>query len=241
MKTTIITIAILLAIATGITAAVYFYKPPTTSDLVVLRDVTERQLATPDAAEILALCDLSGNKKWNGARLTFSDVTDVSYNEARRVSIEGANQWLSNEPERDKEIRDFTNQLNGVITALAGDTIGRPHSSIYLPIARQLALLSASKAARRILIVYSDLMENDPGMSFYDPSWSLRLQSDPDSVKKVLDRWQALPPLTGIDVYLVFRPKNATEDGQYRIASGFYQHLLEAQGARVHIGANLLN
>ncbi len=241
MRTTIITIAIVLAIATCIALAVYLYHPPDTTDMAILRDVTEKQLVRPNTAEILGLCDLSGDKRWNGVRLIFSDVTDVSYNEAQEVKIEAANPWFSNEMERGREVQDFKNKVAVLIAQTANDTVGRPHSSIYLPMARELAALSGSKSGRRMLIIYSDLMENDPELSFYDSGTLQEMQSDPDWVKQIFEKWQSLPALTGIDVYLIFQPENAAQDEQYKVVSEFYRKLLQEKGAMVHVSANLLN
>ena len=238
MRTTITTIVIVLVCAVGFAIAFNSYDAPITIEINVLRDVTEEMIAQPNATEIFGLYNLSGDNKWNGAEFNFSNVTDVSYNASSVEKIDAANEWLSNEIERNKEIRKFQDSVSEIITNGLKDTIGRNHSSIYLTVAHQLIHLSESKAQKKILVIYSDLMENELNFSFYNQKEFSLLQSNSDSLKKVFEKWQSLPSLNGIEVYLIYQPANAESDAQYKLASDFYRKILEEKGATVHVSAN---
>lgn len=237
MKATILITILLLG--AGTLTAVYTYKAPTTTDIDVLRDITDSAIAQPDPKGILSMYNLSGNNMWNGGIFSYSDVSDVSYNKTTQVKIEAVNQWLSNELSRNKEVKDFDDSITNVILNAQKDSIGKTHSSIYIPLASELNLLSQSKSQRRILIVYSDLMENDLDVSLYAKKEFQLLSSNPDSLKKLFERWQLLSSLTGIEIFLVYQPANAVSDQQYRVVSQFYKNMLEAKGAEVTIKANL--
>jgi hypothetical protein len=232
-------LTVLLLLGAGIFLFSYTYKAPPITDISVFRDITDKHLAQPKADEILSLLDFSGDRKWNGAAFRFSDLTDVSFNRVSEASIENANQWLSNEIERDKEIQKFKDDVSKTIST--NEPIGKEHSSVYFPIASELTYLSQSRADRKILLVYSDLMENDLDISLYSKQELELLNTNLDSLKGIFEKRKALSSLQGIEVYFIYQPNNAVEDKDYRLVSDFYRSLLESKGAIVHISANLIN
>jgi len=246
MKAFIYTLRVIAAVAVGLVglAAVFWIvrgllqRPPITT-VVVLRDVTDTFGAQPEVGEILELFDRSAAGRWNGAHLLASTVTDVSYNRVAEVKLNPASKWLSNELQRGKDVVQFEADVVKIIELVSGDTAGRSHSSVYRAVALQLVRLNKDPAARRVLVVYSDLMENSADLSMYDAATFQALQTDPGSVAALLEQQEPLPSLEGIDVHLVHQPTDAVTDKQYRVVSGFYRQLLESKGATVHISANL--
>lgn len=241
MKRILTIMCFLILCAAGITLAALTYHLPPTTEVVLLRDVTESFIAQPDASEVIRLYNLSGDNRWNGAEFSFSAVTDVSYNPSAVIKIDAANEWLSNELERAKDTKQFQEELTEILANAKKDTIGRWNSSIYFPIAERVIHLSQSKAKKRILLVYSDLMENTNGVSFYNSKEFSLMKSDPDLLRNSLEKIQPLPSLNGIEVYLIYQPRSAKEDSEYRVVSDFYRNMLQSKGARVHVSANLLN
>ena len=235
MKTTL---AILLALGTVVTIIAFTSPKLSTTEVSVFRDVTSQHLAQPDSGALLKFYDFSDNE-WNGGIFRFTNITDVSANPVIEVRIDPANKWLSSLPQRNQNIQTFERQVQQIITNAQQDTVGRWHSSIYLPIARELNLLSQSTANRRVLVIYSDLMEND-GFSFYNQSTFSLLQSNPDVVTKFFEQEQPLGQLNGIEVYFIFQPDSTLSDQQFNVVSGFYKNLLQAKGANVIIEANLI-
>ncbi|HLG35753.1 MAG TPA: hypothetical protein VI757_12800 [Bacteroidia bacterium] len=212
------------------------YKTPPVAEVVVLRDITDSLLAQPQADNILSLYDFD-KSKWNGTGFRFVDLSDVSFNHASEAKIETANQWLSNEPEREKEIKNFKSKVAEILSQKKA--VGKSHSSVYLPLARELNRLSRNRANRKILLVYSDLMENSPDISFYDIKTFHLFQSNPDSLKNLFEKIQSLNSLNGIEMYFVFQPKDVIQDSEFKIVSEFYRKMLEEKGAQVTIAANL--
>jgi hypothetical protein len=236
MKT--IGIIFILLFLSILTALVTYHKPVST-EISVLGDITDSLLAKPDAKEIIRLYNFSNNNKWNAALFRFADVTDVSMNRTSEFKMESENKWLSNEPERDKEIKKFQSGISEVLSA--NESFGREHSSVYLPIAHELIRLSESKLEKRMLLVYSDLMENTPDLSFYDKRDFQLLVSNPDSLKKLFTQWEPLPSLNGIAVFLIYQPADIDADWKFKEVSGFYKKFLEDKGAQVNVLANLVD
>ncbi|HZG01750.1 MAG TPA: hypothetical protein VEY71_12145 [Chitinophagales bacterium] len=246
MKAIVFTLRVIAAVAAGLVglAAIFWivrglvHRPAVTT-VVVLRDVTDTFGAQPDVGEILELFDRSAAGRWNGARLLASTVTDVTYNRVAEVKMKPDNKWLSNELQRNKEVKQFQSDVVDVVALVSSEAAGRSHSSVYRAIAVQLTRLADHESTTKIFVVYSDLMENSPDLSMYDDSTFRALQTDPGSVAALFEQQQPLPSLDGIDVRLIHQPTDAARDRQYRIVSGFYRNLLESKGARVQIGANV--
>jgi len=233
--------AILILLTTGVIITIAAYKAPPTTDLSVLRDVTDMHLSQPKAEELYGFYDFTGDKKWSGASFRYSNLSDVSYNRVSEAKIDNANQWFSNELARDKTIQKFHGDFSKIITDASADSIGREHSAVYVPVATELIRLSQSKDERRVLIVYSDLMENDLDLSLYSKDELHLLKSNPEALRETFEKRKALPSLSGVEVYLVYQPQDAETDYEYHLVSEFYKSLLESKGATVHIAANLTN
>jgi hypothetical protein len=229
-------LALILLISAGTVYLIHSYEISPITEIVVPRDITDSLQAQPQADEILSLYGFE-RSKWGGAVFRFVDLSDVSFNHASEVKLAPANQWLSNEPEREKEIQKFKEGITKILSVKSA--IGKTHSSLYLPLAMELNRLSQSKADRKVFIVYSDLMENTPAVSFYDSKTFMELQSNSEALTKLFEKEQLLNSLTGIEVHLLFQPKDTLQDEQFKVVSEFYQKLLESKGAQVTIGANL--
>ena len=236
MKTTLI-IILILAVA-GISTAIYRSNGNSITEISVLRDVTEKHLSQPKANEIIPLYNFT-NQKWNGGIFHFANISNVSFTPSKETSIGTANQWLSNEYDRTKEVKRFGTDISKIINDSENDSVGRKNSSVYLPIANELNRLSKSKSSRRILLVYSDLMENDLNYSFYNDATLNQLNSNYTLATKKFYEIMSLQNLNGIEVYLLYEPRDAESDWKYKIVSDFYRKLLESKGANVTISANL--
>lgn len=145
---------------------------------------------------------------------------------------------LSNEFARRDSIRAFKEQIALGLERIASDTLGRDYSSVYLPIARELTRLSQSPFDKRILVVLSDLAENE-FLSFYDHKTADLLINDPEKIAELFQREMQLPEsLSNITVYLVHQPSEG--DLFFKHAAKLYVQLLASKNATIHVQANLL-
>jgi len=212
---------------------------PFSTEIVVLHDITELQQSKPDANGIFAMLNFSGDKRWNGVIFHYSEISDVSYNRFSEAKINTAEMWLSNELERDKEIKNFKNEVSKILDEVNKDSEGKNNSSIYLPIAHELNKLAKNKAQRRVLLIYSDLMENTMDISFYDKKQFSLLITNPDTIHKKLDQMQSLQNLNGIEVNFIYQPIDSQNDKVFTVISSFFKKLFEDKGAKVNISANI--
>lgn len=235
MKTLLITLAVF-----GCLAALAWTQLPktTTIEISVLRDVTDSELAKPDINDLYTLYELDRDK-WNGCKFRFSNLSDVSLNYTSEIELLPEQALFSNEIERGAKLDTFRSGLESMLSKASEDSIGRTHSAVYEPIASELEQLSMSKSEKRIMVVYSDLLENNREFSVYRNQNPRNEKPDADAVSREFKIQHLLPSLTGIAVYFIFQPANESEDEAFHFMSGIYQKLLEEKGATVFIKANL--
>ncbi|MFA6089451.1 MAG: hypothetical protein WC755_06310 [Candidatus Woesearchaeota archaeon] len=234
MKTIIIIIVLLTA---TILIAVNTVPNPNITEVIVLRDITDNHLAQPNTNEILSLFGLEN--KWNGGIFHFTTITDVSYNQTEIIKLEPRNEWLTFELDRDKEVKKFKNDISEIFTNSEKDIIGKKSTSVYAPTVNELNKLSKSKAQNRILLLYTNLMENNSNISFYDNGTLSKLKTNPDSIQKYFESQVPLQKLNGIKIIMIYKPSDEKEDEDYKIVSEFYKRLFESKGAEVEIVANI--
>ena len=208
-------------------------------DESVLVDKTDTFLARPDSSVIKNSFDAS-NALWQGYRFRLLTLSDVDYNSVYEASLSPACEYLSNVYGREDESKIFLSKINSTFVKVKSITPGRNYSSLYLPMAKELKRLSESGAKRRILIVYSDLMENTSLISFYKVEGFQLLKANPDSVKKILEREIPLPDLKDIEAHFIYQPKDNKDNELFREVSDFYKKWFESKGAKVTIEANLI-
>lgn len=235
MKTLLITLALL-----GCVAGLAWTQLPKSNsiEVSVLRDVTDSELAKPDIHDLYTLFELEDDK-WNGGKFRFANLSDISLNYTSEIELQPEQALFSNEIEREAKLETFRTGIESILSKAGEDSIGRTHSSVYEPIARELEQLSKSKSGKRILIVFSDLLENKRDFSMYRNQNPAGEKPDADLVLREFTIRHPLPSLTGIVVYFIFQPANERQDEAFQNMSGIYQKLLGEKGATVYIKANL--
>ncbi len=238
MKTITTTVYIGIFIAFALTVFAYTRPTRSTSEVWLLVDRTEEHKALPVIEEILRLFALVKDK-WNGAILHVERLTDVSYNRVSQTSLAEADPLFSSTFTRDADVLTFTSAATTALDSLAADTIGRPHSSVYIPMTRALNALSGSFSETRVLVVYSDLRENRSSLSFYDKHTLALLREDASKIESQLLADMPLNDLSGITIHFVYEPKDETDDVTFRLIASFYERLFTSRGATVRVGGSL--
>lgn len=238
-STTIILIAFL-----AIIAAVLFYsctgKSPHAVEASLIIDKTEDTfLAQPDTSAIKHLLP-ADNEPWQGYRFRLLAISDVDYNPVQQVEILPAFEYTSNTYDRKDQTQKFFTEIDSAFEKANSTPSGKTRSSIYIPLARELNHLAESSAKRRILIIYSDLMEFSFLTDFYKKSVMQKLENQPDELMQTFEKQVPVKDLKGIEVMIVYQPRNNEESRQFDIVSKFYSNLLQSKGAKVTIGANLI-
>lgn len=236
MKAIIITIPI-LAIVVGLVAC--SGEPPATTSVHILYDVTDEHLSKPDTGQVFDLFNLDENSE-TGGEFRFMDITDVSLNKAKEIRLNTSSRWLSNEFEREDQLKKFETGIKEIITeAIKNNNREKTFSSVYIPIVLELERLKASHANRRILLVFSDLMENTQELSYYRNGDFIRLKEDPESVKKQLEKSGKADSLSGIEIRFIYQPPDTKSDKRFREVSNLYKQMFEEKGAKVSVSASI--
>jgi hypothetical protein len=234
MKTTLI--LILLSIAVFLIGCTT--NQSSTTQTIVLMDVTDKFLSRPVATDILNLYGFNQNI-YNGGIFQLSDLTKVSFNTTQEVKVAKVNQWLSNQFQRQKEIDTFSTGISTIISQAELTPTGENNSAIYFPVANALNELAQSKADKKYALIYSDMMEHTPELSFYSKNTLKEVKEKPETIRALLESQVQLQSLQGITIYLLYEPTNSLQDEEFKIVSKFYSDFFESKEATVIIAPNL--
>ncbi len=204
----------------------------------VLIDKTDTFLAKPDAEMIKG--QYKANGAWEGYLLRVSTISDIDYNYTWEIKISPECQLLSNIYDRKDELAIFNSGIDSAFKEVEVSPTGKNSSSIYEPIIRELTLLKGQSSKRKILIVYSDLMEYSALSNFYDAQTIDGLKTRPDEFEMLFEKTMPVPDLTDIEAYFIFQPGDSLQSRQFETVSRFYKNLLIKHGASVTIAANLI-
>lgn len=230
-----------IALAIGAIAASaltynYTYRPRS-AFLTILADKTDTFLVKPEGAAARQV--FSDNGLWDSYSFRLAAISDLDFTPVYEKDLPAAWFVMGVVYDRDSERTEFFNALDSEITRANNDPVGKPRSAVYYPLARELEKLAASKADKRVLILYSDGMENTGSVNFYDPKTLKRLKEKPEEMRALFEKQYPLPSLAGIEVHMVFQPKNFLENANFLIVSKWYSDFLTGKGASVTVSANL--
>lgn len=215
------------------------------TEITIITDLTDTLAVYPQAEPILALYGFNNNAD-QGATFRQVLLTDKKLNPTEDISLETRKVSDSHNTNDDVEYREqivyaFQDAVRKALEDFPKRYAIHPlgHSECFATISSELNRLAASTASQRILIVYSDLMENEEDISVYSDANQQLLHKNPAKVAKILSRRCPLPEkLVGVTVYFVFNPPDRNSDTKYGNMVSLYERLLKARGARVVIQAS---
>jgi len=212
---------------------------PQTTEVVVGWDVTEPHQPVPEAESILKLYGLDADPS-RGAIFRFTFYSDVELNQETVFTLPPSVQnALTNQFDREREIEQFVNKVTAFLDSLPLDTVGRKQSALYVPIAKAANSLAMSSSNRKVLLLFTDLRENTSRTSFYSKQTLALMQTDSAQVAAMLEVQEPLDQLSGIEVYVLYQPRDVADDASFSIVSRLYKGLLSGKGATVNVAANL--
>lgn len=239
MKTFIIlTLALLTTLASVYVIQKSVSKLPTTTEVTVMRDITDTLVSEPNLDDIKVIYNLESSP-WNGAVFRFVDITDVTYNHTYEKRIMPENEWMGNEFDRSKKVKEFYKDIAQILDTTLPKTKGKKKSSIYLPIVTELNRLKESTSDNKTLLIYSDLTENTNTFSFYDKNNIEKLRTNDKSTEDYFLNLTPLHDLEGVRIFLIYQPKNHKSDEDFTLIATFFKTQFEKKGAIVQITANI--
>ena len=213
-------------------------SPVEKTDTSVINDLTDNFLSRPKPESIIHLYDFTNNK-WMEGEFNYIELTDLNINSIQHASIGTKSLFLRNEFKRKDEIKSFITKIDTIIPSSSNITSGKDNSAIYNPVAKELNRLGKSTTTNKIMLIYSDMMENTDKISFYDSDVLHGLKSKPEKMRQFFESQVKLNDLKGIRIYIIYQPMNTQQDNAFNIVSNFYKQFFESKGATVEITANL--
>ena len=203
------------------------------TEIAIVFDETDPLAAQyPTSEAITGPLGLHDNP-WQGVRVTFTYISDKDVNEAETVTLQPENQWMGNIAIRKAEVSRFIGQLRHQLAAMKPAGICA-HSIIFRTIAAQANRLALFGASHKLLLVYSDLVENSD-LSFYDRRALEQVTQHPDKIISSLERTAPINNLSGIGVWLLYEPASYGDNNTYMKIAHLYRQVFTSKGAVTHI------
>ena len=226
-------------------------KEPDFTLIHVLVDVTDPQLNRPEFASenlegLLELMQLDKNTGgYSGGEIKLSYINDVSDSKSKTIRLKKGKPGLMGENPltRKDEVDKFINSLEKELTSfVASAEWGKPSSKIYQKVTRECIKMKRANADKKILIIFSDLLENSNLFSFYSNNWKEEITGMTQNIEQTAEtlsgKVQALPDLSEFVIYIVAN-RNAQTDEKINVSEAFWTALFEFWGAKVYINAEL--
>jgi hypothetical protein len=210
---------------------------PYNTDVTTMIDLTDSLTVYPTAKDLLAPFSLNTNL-WQSIRITVVAIADKDINKTEVVSLEPGDKLTGNKMLRRAKINRFISNLQ---TALQSFKVvhALPRSIIFRSIATQAIALHASASTHKVLLIFSDLLENSE-VDFYDAQTRLALQTHPAVIEKQLSLNTSLSMLNGLSVWFLYVPANYHINSVYMPIARFYEHAYKAHHAEVHIAQQFI-
>lgn len=206
----------------------------------VLRDVTDPLTADVNADEITSAMRLEESDK--NIILRYSELSDIDINIVNQTIYKApVTGLLGNEVVNKQNMRLFKQEVTRVLTP-KDSLISAPYSAIFTPIIKEVEYLhSLDTNGDKILVVYSDLFENDPSwVSFYRTNDLMMLNNHPEQiVKRYLKKASLSERIDDVAVHIVYIPKNIEENKRFNAIRMCYMRVFDTLGIPITFSANL--
>lgn len=237
------TILVIVTLASLCGASVFYFAPqyfiPGSTVETVFIDKTDSFLVRPETADMLPPLRLQENK-YKSVKFRVQTISGVNYNTISSVELPSAFSIISNPIDRDKQITLFTKKATSVIDSINHLKNGLDNSSIYLTLITELNKMASFNDKQKIAIVYSDLFEHSSLFNIYTAQNRKLLKTNMTGVKETLEKVMKPGNLHGIQVYFIYKPKSDIDNDTYALTANLFKAILEGAGAKVTIGANLI-
>ena len=200
------------------------------TDLYIYLDYTEGQdysaQIESDMDSYLALMDVSGELSRNYGAIKVYPLHDVSAGLSKTVKLkEGKSQFEGNKYLRKKEVDAFRTKLTDKMLEINESYTGKELNSshIFTPICKGIKKLNKSDADRKIILIYSDMLENSELANFHSKNISF------DTLKSDFDGACGMDDASDIELYIV-HPVDKKNDQKIQKAADLWAKYLLDKG-----------
>jgi len=199
------------------------------TEIVVAIDRTDKTIR-PDARQIMKLSGIDDNP-WSGIKITITEITDVSTNISKIFMIEGESEIQGYSELRKAKILHLKKDLTAYLMQL-DTSVSKEYSQINRSLTIICNRLTQSVASKRIVVLYSDCMENS-FVNFYDPQTIRMIEHSPKTIINSLEKETPLMDLSGITIFFRYIPKDFKQDLLYHTTSNFFIKMYKTHNAMV--------
>ena len=225
--------------------------PVSSTEISVLIDVTDKRFEdqnfiAENLPKFLKMMNL--NKEtggYSGGEIKLSLINEVSDSKSKIVKISSAKTGLMGENKltrKDEVNRFYTNIEKSFSQLLNEANWGTNASKIYQKIARELIKMKSSDYDKKVMVIYSDMLENSNLFSFYSTNWKTDVQKMTENPETTLDKLSqagpALPDLSEFEIYVI-ASRTAENDEKVNLSEHLWKALFEYQGANVVFNSGL--
>jgi hypothetical protein len=206
----------------------------------VLRDVTEADFVAQPTYESIAPKFGLEDGLWHGVQFRYTTISDVQFNNLGSFGIEGESSLLGNALERKKTVDGFLKRVKQLLESDRSD-IERGHSSIWIPLVREIVQHQKDPTTEATIYLFSDLIENSDIWSAYRPKDVKLFDADFNTVKnRFLDEAHTVLRNQGnVKVVVIFQPRGLEDDRTYQKMVRLYTALFQELGISIEFIANL--
>ena len=237
-------IALITATVIGLSCTESSKSPEVSVHLRTVIDITDPLTVMPDSTALLEVLGLKTYRN-NSVRFGIAVITDKALNPVTELSLPNKATSDKNNPGddihyRDKEILFFYSRVTAVLQEIKipkDSTEALSRSEVLTTLCKELQELKEDrKSSRKLLYVFSDLMENGLFDAYHTP---MATEKEKESVKQAILKMKILPDsLNGITVYFFYNPHNREADIRFGNIVAIISALLKERGATVFIQAS---
>ena len=222
-----------------------------TTAISILIDITDERFQDENFMEenlskFLKLMKLDKEKGgYGGGEIKFSLINEVSDSKSLTTKIVAGKTGMMGENPltRKDEVNRFCAETEKVFsTIMKKANWGTNASKIYQKVARECLKMKRIDADRKVLIIYSDMLENSNLFSFYSSGWQKnidKLMATPnETLEKFGKKAPVLPDLSEFEIRII-TSRTAENDEKINVSEQFWITIFEHQGATVTFNSTL--
>ena len=205
--------------------------PPVETDLYIYLDFTEGQdyvqQFTEDLEAYKTLLHIDETGSSNFGKVKIFPLYDLSSARSKTVKLrKGKSEFETNKFLRQKEVDYFQTQLLASLTDINDTYTGKAlnNSHLIYPICKGIKKLNKSDANRKIVLIYSDMLENSDIANFHS-----KKGNDKIWIKKI-DKACDLEDVSDLEIFVVY-PVDKKMDGKISKAATFWKYYFASKGA----------
>lgn len=222
----------------SLTSCDFKLEAPSATELTVIFDETLHSELGDRAEEIThfifeQIMGFDSSVTSNSATVHISTIGEVSLQQTQTIHLPpGKSYWLREEKKRRRVITNFRNQLVDAFRLAIPSIKPTHHSRVNRNLCQHLPTLITSSADKKVLLIFSDLIQNSNTISFYKYRKNPEaLQQDYPAIAEKLQQDCPFGPLNGIEIIVVHLP-DKKDDELFTASKKFWIQYFQDQGAQ---------